>query len=600
MTDADLQQDESAQPQDTAPPRRRKRRWLRWLWLIPLAVIVGFIVWRSRRPPEIEVIRPQERMVAQTLTASGRVTGAREVELSVEQPGVLTEVLIVEGDLVAAGQVVARTSTDIQSAELAQAEAAVRTARAQVDEAQASARSLPASVEQARAESEGAIRQAREQLAAAEARLAELQAGGREQERREAEAAVEQARAQLAQAEKDLERARSLADADATARAPLERAQAAASDAAARVGQAEARLAQAERHLTRAGRLFEEGVTPEAEYEAARTAAETAREALDQARAQLRDAEVAVEQQRTLLEVTREAEVDRAETALRTARQQLEQARARRELVAGPARDEQVEQAEAQVRSARAAVRAAEQAGPARVETVRLTPAQERVQVARRHLDQALRARDTVLARLEATEVTALFDGIVTSVVREAGDVVSPGQAVVTLSEMDWPEVHLEIDERDIARVEAGQDAFITADAYPRENLSAAVDHIAPEATTERGVIDVVLRPDERPLWLRSGMTVDASIIVEPQQRLLVLPTTAVVQAGEETHVLIVDDGEVRRIAVAMGVGGVNGAVIVGGVTPESLVVRSPAGIQPGRQVRARLVEPGSGGADAL
>lgn len=591
MTDADLPQDETAQPQDTAPPPRRKLRWLRWLWLIPLAAVVGLIAWRSRQPPEVEVVQAQQRRVAQTLTASGRVAGAREVELSVEQPGVLTEVLVAEGDLVAAGQVVARTSTDIESAELAQAEAGVRTARAQVDEAQASARSLPASVEQARAESEGAIRQAREQLAAAEARLAELRAGGREQERREAAAAVDQARAQIAQAEKDLERARSLADADATARAPLERARASASDAAARVGQAEARLAQAERDLTRARRLFDEGVSPEADYEAVRTTAETAREALDQARAQLRDAEVAVEQQRTLLEVTREAEVDRAETSLRAARQALEQAQARLDLVASPARREQIEQAEAQVRSARAALRAAEEAGPARVETVRLTPAQERVQVARRQLEQALRARDTVLARLEATEVTARFDGIVTSVVREAGDVVSPGQAVVTLSEMDWPEVHLEIDERDIARVQAGQDAFITADAYPREKLSAVVDHIAPEATTERGVIDVVLRPDERPLWLRSGMTVDASIVVAPAEQLLVLPTTAVVQTGEDTHVLVVEDGVTQRRSATVGVGGVNGAVVLSGVSADSLVVRSPTGVQADLRVRTKLVE---------
>lgn len=214
-----------------APRRPRRRRTPRWLWLIPVAIIAGVLIWRSRQPASIEVVHPQQRMVAQTLTASGRIEGAREVELSVEQAGVLVAVLVGEGEEVAVGQVVARTSADTQSAELARAEATIATARAQLSEARASARVLPASIEQAEAEVQSAVEQARERLAAGEARLAELQAGGRTEERREASAAVEQAAARVAQAEREVEQARDLAEADATARAPLERAQAGAEDA---------------------------------------------------------------------------------------------------------------------------------------------------------------------------------------------------------------------------------------------------------------------------------------------------------------------------------------------------------------------------------
>ncbi|MEA3399905.1 MAG: efflux RND transporter periplasmic adaptor subunit [Armatimonadota bacterium] len=212
---------------------------------------------------------------------------------------------------------------------------------------------------------------------------------------------------------------------------------------------------------------------------------------------------------------------------------------------------------------------------------------QEAVRVAQRRLEEAVRARDAALQRLQTTEIRAQFEGIVTEIAREPGDVLAPGQAVVTMSEMQWPEVHMEIDERDIAEVKAGQDAVLTADAYPEERVPAEVTRIAPRAKTERGIIDVVLRPTRRPGWLRTGMTVDASIVVTPREELLVLPTTTVVQSGEDAFVMVVQDGRVRRLAVETGVGGVRGTVIRSGLREDAAVVREPATVSPGQRARA-------------
>jgi len=564
---------------------KKRRGWLKWLWLLPVVVLAAWFIWQSQKPPEVKVVHPQRRQVVQTLAASGRVLGARDAQLSADRTGIVVDLLVDEGDQVDAGEAVARISSEVESAELRQAEAAIDTARANLAEARASATTLPPSIRQAEAEVQGTIQQAGERLASAEARLEELLAGGREQEVREAEAAVSEASARVDQAETDLGRARSLATSDSTARAALERAQASQRDAAARLQEARARSGQAERDLTRSRRLYDEGVMAEADYEEARTAAETAADAVEQAQAALRQAEVEVGRQRTLLEVTREEEVDRAQTALEAARQQLQQARARLELVSSPARAEQITQQRAEVRSARAALQQAREAGPARVESIRRTPAQERIAVAERRLNEAITSRDTVLARLDKTAVAAQFAGIVTDIVLEPGDVVTPGQTIMAMSEMDRPEIHVEIDERDIAEVQVGQDVFLTADARPDVTIEAVVERITPEAITERGVIDVIIRPLEQPQWLRTGMTVDASIVVAPKQQLLVLPTGAVVLSGQQASVLVVDGGEVRRISVETGVGGVTGTVIRSGLREDAMVVREPASVQVGQRV---------------
>ena len=568
--------------------RNAKRRgWMKWLWLLPVLAVAAFFIWRSRRPAEVEVVRPQKRLVVQTLTASGRVQGARNVALSADRTGILVDLLVAEGDRVEAGDVVARISSEVESAELLQATAAVATARASLTEARASAATLAPTIRQAEAEVEGGIQQARERVAAAESRLDELLAGGRAEEVREAAAAVEQARTRLDQAELDVQRARSLATSDATARAALERSEAAVRDAQAREQEVNTRLEQARRDLDRARRLYDEGVVAEADYEAARTVVETTEKTLEQTQAAVRQAQVEADRQRTLLEVTREQELDRAQTERESAGSQLQAAQARLELVSSPARAEQITQQRAEVRSARAALDQAQSAGPARVESIRRTPADERVRVAQRRLEEAIAARDTVLTRLDRTAVGARFAGIVTEVVREAGDVVTPGQAIVMVSEMERPEIHVEIDERDIASVSVGQTALLTADAYPDLALDSVVERISPEAITERGVVDVILRPIEPPEWLRPGMTVDAGIVIADKREMLVLPIGTVVVSGREPSVLVVDDGEVRRLKVETGVGGVKGTAIRSGLNEEALVVRDPTSASVGARVRA-------------
>ncbi|MFW5868649.1 MAG: efflux RND transporter periplasmic adaptor subunit [Armatimonadota bacterium] len=586
MSDGQASEQENEQARaDEDRQRKKKRARLKWVLLLPVIALAGYLIWRWQQPREVEVVRPQSRQVMQTLAASGRVQGARDVELSADRAGIVVEILVNESDRLESGQTLARLASEVESAELRQAEAAIETARANLAEARASATTVAPTIRQAEAEVQGTIEQAQERLSAAEARLDELLAGGREEEVREAEAALNEARARMEQAETDVERARSLATSDATARAALERAEASQRDAAARLQEARARLQQAERDRARARRLYDEGVIAEAEYEASDTAAETAEETVQQAQAALRQTEVEVANQRALLEITREEQLDRAQTELEAAREQRGRARARLDLVSSPARAEQITQQRAEIRAARAALRQAREAGPARVESIRRTPSQERIAVAQRRLTEAVATRDAVLARLEKTSLTARFAGIVTDIVREPGDVVSPGQAVMTISEMDRPEIHVEIDERDIAEVAVDQAAFLSADARPDETIEAVVERITPEAITERGVIDVILRPTDRPDWLRPGMTVDASIVVAEKQQLLVLPLGAVVVSGEDASVLVVDDGVVRRLEVETGVGGVTGTPIRSGVSEDALVIREPASVQVGQEV---------------
>src|SRR6056297_3426579 len=96
---------------------KKNRGRLKWLWLLPVIALAAWLVWRSQQPAKVEVVQPQKREVVQTLAGSGRVQGARDVQLSADRTGILVDLLIAEGDQVLRGTTVARVASEVESAE---------------------------------------------------------------------------------------------------------------------------------------------------------------------------------------------------------------------------------------------------------------------------------------------------------------------------------------------------------------------------------------------------------------------------------------------------------------------------------------------------
>jgi len=560
----------------------------KWWWVaIPVAVAAIVVVNRSR-PPTVEVVRPRSVPVVQTITLSGRVAGLQESAVAPEAAGVLAELLVEDGDRVERGSLLGRVSTDVASAQLMQAIAAVETAQAQLKQAQADAGIVPSQLKQAEAEAGGAIREAEERLRRAELLLEELRAGGTDEQRRQARAAVDQARNRADQARRELQRADRLADVDATARSALDRALADIDEARARVQKAIALKDDADADVARTGRLLSQDAIAKVDYDKTVTAQRAAREEVNGAEAALRRAEVEAARQEELLSSTRRTEVERAQTELAVAERALESAQARLDELTMPARAETIARQQAEVRAATAALRAAKAGGAARVETVRKTPSAERIALARSRLDEAVASRDAALARLATSDLTAPFTGVITEILSRPGTLVGPSQPVLRITEMLIPEVLVDVDERDLAKIAVGQPAILVTDVYPDRSIDAEVVQIAPRADPQRGVVSVTLHPLQEVSWLRSGMTTDATIVTAPRSTELVIPTSAISRADDGVYVYVVDGGVVRQVEIEIGHSRKEGTVVLSGISDSSDVVVLPLKTKVDQKVRAR------------
>lgn len=206
---------------------------------------------------------------------------------------------------------------------------------------------------------------------------------------------------------------------------------------------------------------------------------------------------------------------------------------------------------------------------------------------ARSELQAAQAATRRAQALNEYNQLVAPADGVVLRRDGEAGQFIPSGQAVFTLACCAPLRVTAEVDEEDIARVSVGQAVSMRSDALPNRLFTGTVSDITPKGDPISRSYRVRIRLADAPAVdagpMRSGMTVDANLIVSRREDALLVPSNAV-QAG---HVWLLADGRLRRRAVTHGAAGAGHTEIQSGLSELDVVVLSPPeNLREGRRAR--------------
>ena len=170
------------------------------------------------------------------------------------------------------------------------------------------------------------------------------------------------------------------------------------------------------------------------------------------------------------------------------------------------------------------------------------------------------------------------MDGVITSRSVEIGEAVRPGTELLVLTASGRTRVLLEPDERNLALLEKGQHAVVSAEAYPSQTFDATLSYIAPAVNSDRGTIEVRLDVPKPPTYLRPNMTVSVELQIQTRRSALALPLTTVQDLGStRPWVGVLDDrGKVSRRAVQLGLRGDELVEITSGLSQGERVVYEP------------------------
>ena len=155
---------------------------------------------------------------------------------------------------------------------------------------------------------------------------------------------------------------------------------------------------------------------------------------------------------------------------------------------------------------------------------------------ARAEVVRARVAVDNARDQLDDTQVLAPINGTIIEKSVERGQVISSptrdvggGTVLLKMADLNLVQVRTLVDETDIGKIQVGQLASVTVDAYPARPFQGSVLKIEPLAQTEQNVtmFPVLVRIDNRDGSLRPGMNAEVEVHVGERQEVLAVPNAA-------------------------------------------------------------------------
>lgn len=152
---------------------------------------------------------------------------------------------------------------------------------------------------------------------------------------------------------------------------------------------------------------------------------------------------------------------------------------------------------------------------------------------------------------LEDYNITSPISGTVITKNSKAGDTIDKTTAqtvMMVVADVSKLKFELSIDELDISKVTEGQTVSVTCDALPDETFLGYITTISVEGTAQNGVTtysaEVVI---DEPGNLRPSMNIDASVITESAENVLLIPTEDIKSFGKKSFVFVKDTGDVKK-----------------------------------------------------
>ena len=247
------------------------------------------------------------------------------------------------------------------------------------------------------------------------------------------------------------------------------------------------------------------------------------------------------------------ADVQRYEATLHQAKRHLE--RQERLIKKDFTSEEDLDKAEERVGVARSQVAAAKEA-------LKLaeTEYEHDLQTARAAVEKAKASLEEARVKLSYATIKAPISGVIGTVTTQEGETVAAGlkaPTFVTVIDLERLEVDAYVDEVDVGKVEVGQKAEFTVEAYPDRTFKGEIRAIYPDAVIRENVVyyDVVI--DIKSGYeglLRPQMTANVTIFQEERKGVLAIPAEALHRERGKTVVYLWKGGRARTQQVRTGV----------------------------------------------
>ncbi len=200
---------------------------------------------------------------------------------------------------------------------------------------------------------------------------------------------------------------------------------------------------------------------------------------------------------------------------------------------------------------------------------------------------QAVAQADNIRAIIAKKTIRAPFSGVLGIRLVNLGQILSAGDAIVSLQSLDPIFVNFSLPQQQLSRIRTGLTVRVKTDALPGQSVEGTITAINPEVETATRNIKIQATLKNTQHLLRPGMFATATVVLPEQDTVLAIPVTAVLNAPYSDSVFIVEDDKndknsppakvVRQQFVRLGVRRGDFVAVTSGVKQGEIVVSTGA-----------------------
>lgn len=479
------------------------------LIIITMILVLSSIV-NAATP--VSVVQPEFKEINNVRIVNSKIEPYQDIQISAKNGGIIEKVNVQIGDYVEKGQALIQLEQDDIKIQLQQAEAAVEIAEANYKMLKDGAS------KEDRISVEAAYQQALASYQGAKESLKLLESSYRDRTAQKQQLIA--AETQLKAAEKQIKLAEE------------------------NLAQAVTGLEQAEKEYERIKYLFEENVASKSQFEMVESQYRNTLSVVESARLAKEQANISYQgaKESYILAEDNYNNPIQLEQQLTAARSQL--------LVA-----------EANVQMAKANLEKVEKGARA-----------EEIQIGEANVKQARATLQQVQKALEDTIIRSPFDGIISQLNFDSGEIIGPGTPVTNIVNLEKIYVSGSITEDLLLNLEKGQKIRIRILAGDNQYLEGVIEYISPVVDPRTQAFTIKVLADNPHGRLRGGMFAELYIPVAENKNALVLPISTIMDLERNPYVYtIINDKAVKR-PVKIGIIANNYVEIISGLSEDELV----------------------------
>ncbi len=199
---------------------------------------------------------------------------------------------------------------------------------------------------------------------------------------------------------------------------------------------------------------------------------------------------------------------------------------------------------------------------------------------------------------LSETKIFTYVSGVVVNLPKRPGDAIVPGEAVITIADPNLTMANAFVDQRFSGEISKGQPATVILRGRESSPIQGYVYRVSPQADPATEEMTVEVNFPLSPKLLQIGQWADAYVKVGEAKNALVVPSSAVMQMGNQHVVLVAGaNHKVRQVKVEVLASSPRQPFVAvkGDLNVGDQVLVKPMGIKPGQRVRVAQAPRSSG-----